>query len=356
MSRDFPSLDHPIIQAPMAGGPSTPALAAAVSNAGGLGFLAAGYKSPDDLRADIAKTRELTSAPVGVNLFLVEEAPVDRVGLAAFASAIEPEARRYKVTLGEPRFDDDALEAKLEIVYRERPPIVSFTFGCPPSEVIQRLHGLDIAVWVTVTEVEEALVAAQAGADALIVQGVEAGGHRGSFRDTDGYGEIALLPLLRLIARASGLPLIASGGIADGFAVAAVLAAGARAAQIGTAFMRCPEAATYDPHREALIQPDPTALTRAFSGRRARGIVNAFMREHSNKAPSAYPHINRLTAPLRAAVRQAGSADAINLWAGQAHALAEARPAGDLVRRWSIEACTALEEARSKLTTRSSHS
>jgi nitronate monooxygenase len=329
----------------MAGGPSTPALAAAVSNAGGLGFLAAGYRSPDCLQADIAKTRELTSAPVGVNLFLTAETPVDCTGLIAFTTAIEPEARRYEVALGEPHFDDDALDAKLEIVCNERSPITSFTFGCPSPEVIQRLHERDIAVWVTVTEVDEALLAARAGADALIVQGMEAGGHRGSFQDTDGYGEIALLPLLQLIARASELPLIASGGIADGFAVAAVLVAGARAAQIGTAFMRCPEAATSDSYRDALTRSNPTALTRAFSGRRARGIVNTFMREHSAQAPSAYPHVHHLTAPLRAAARKAGNTDAVNLWAGQAHTLAEDRPAGELVRDWSIEARAAIEQA-----------
>ncbi len=295
------------------------------------------------------RTRELTSAPVGVNLFLTAETPVDRAGLAAFATAIGPEARRYGVTLGEPHFDDDALEAKLEIVCHERPLITSFTFGCPSSEVIQRLHDRGIAVWATVTEVDEALLATHAGADALIVQGIEAGGHRGSFQDTDGYGEIALLPLLRLIARASELPLIASGGIADGFAVAAVLTAGARAAQIGTAFMRCPEAATSDPFRDVLTRSNPTALTRAFSGRRARGIVNAFMREHSTHAPSAYPHVHYLTTPLRAAAREAGDVDAINLWAGQAHALAEERPAEELVRRWSAEVRAAMEQVNSKL-------
>ena len=216
---------------------------------------------------------------------------------------------------------------------------------------MRRLHELDIAVWVTVTEVDEALLAGQAGADALIVQGLEAGGHRGCFEDTDGRGEVALLPLLRLVARNSELPLIASGGIADGAGVAAVLAAGARAAQIGTAFMRCPEAATSPPHRDALSRPAATALTRAFSGRRARGIVNAFMRDHNDHAPAAYPHVNTLTAPLRAAARRAGDADAINLWAGQAHALAEDRPAGELVRRWSDEARTALERAGRRLTT-----
>jgi nitronate monooxygenase len=350
----FPRLHYPIIQAPMAGGPSTPALAAAVSAVGGMGFLAAGYKSPEELREDIATTKELTSAPVGVNLFVLAETPVDRAGVAAYAKAIEPEAQRHKASLGEPHFDDDALNAKLEIVCRERLPIVSFTFGCPAPEVVQRLHERGIAVWLAVTEVDEALLAAQAGADALIVQGVEAGGHRGSFEDVDGRGEIALLPLMRLVAQASELPLVASGGIADGVAVAAVLAAGARAAQIGTAFMRCPEAATSDPHRDALSRPSPTALTRAFSGRRARGIVNAFMRDHGAHAPSAYPHVHHLTAPLRAAARSAGDPDAINLWAGQAYSLSEDRPAGELVRRWSAEARAAIEQAHSMLTSSSS--
>ena len=339
----------------MAGGPSTPALAAAVSAVGGLGFLAAGYKSPEELRAEIARTRELTSTPFGVNLFVLAETPVDHARLTAYAQAIQPEAHRHLVAVGEPRFDDDSLDAKLEVVCRERPPITSFTFGCPAPEVVQRLHERDIAVWVTVTEVEEALLAARAGADALIVQGVEAGGHRGSFEDADGCGEIGLLPLLRLVARASELPLIASGGIADGAAVAAVAAAGARAAQIGTAFMRCPEAATSDAHRDALSRPSTTALTRAFSGRRARGIVNAFMRDHSTHAPPAYPHVLHLTAPLRAAARKAGDADAINLWAGQAHTLAEDRPAGELVRRWSAEARAAIDLAHGRLAASGEH-
>ena len=350
MLHGFPRLRHPIVQAPMAGGPSTPTLAAAVSEAGGLGFLAAGYKRPDELQADIRRTRVLTSAPVGVNLLLMAETPVDRARLTAYARLIKPDAHRHRVALGEPHFDDDSFAAKLDVVCRERPSITSVAFGCPAPEVVERLHEREIAVWVTVTEADEALLATDAGADALIVQGVEAGGHRGSFQDADGYGEIGLLALLQLVARASELPLIASGGIADGAAVAAVIAAGARAAQIGTAFMRCPEAATSDPHRDALTRPTPTALTRAFSGRRARGIVNAFMRDHSTHAPTAYPHVLHLTAPLRAAARKAGDADALNLWAGQAHQLAQDRPAAELVRRWSAEAHAAIEHAHTRLT------
>jgi nitronate monooxygenase len=349
VSQQFPQLVHPIVQAPLAGGPSTPELAAAVSGTGGLGFLAAGYKSPDAVRADIVRTRELTAEPFGVNLFFLMESPVDSDQVLAYARRLEPEARRYGVELGEPRFEDDALEAKLELVLEEEVPIVSFTFGCPSPEVLERLHEREIAVWVTVTEVEEALAAARAGADALIVQGVEAGGHRGSFEDADGRGELALLPLLRLVAGATDFPLVASGGIADGAAVAAVLAAGAHAAQIGTGFLRCPEAATSPAHRDALTRPGRTALTRAFTGRRARGIVNRLLRDHDAHAPSAYPHVHHLTSPLRAAAREAGDAEAINLWAGQSYSLAEELPAAELVRRWVAEAEAALNEAQRRL-------
>lgn len=345
MTRDFPQLRHPIIQAPMSGGPSTPALAAAVSDAGGLGFLAAGYKAPEDLQADISAVRRLTSAGFGVNLFLLADTPVDDAAVSRYAEALSGEQARHQAALGRPRFDDDAFAAKLEIVLEEQPAIVSFTFGCPSSELVARLHERQIEVWVTITDPDEARRAADAGADALVAQGVEAGGHRGSFDDLDGRGELSLLPLLRLTAETSDLPMIASGGIADGAGVAAALAAGARAAQIGTAFMRCPEAATSQVHKDALTQPAATALTRAFTGRRARGIANRFMRDYGPLAPSAYPHVHHLTAPLRAAARKAQDPDQVNLWAGETHTLATEQPAADLVRRWSQDARTALTDA-----------
>jgi nitronate monooxygenase len=335
---EFPRLVHPIVQAPMAAGPSTPELAAAVSNAGALGFVAGGYMSVDSLRADLERTRALTRAPFGVNLFLLSEPAVD-------TAAIERYARRLGVDPSAAHFDDDAFDAKLELVVGVPPVVVSTTFGCPSRVVVERIHASGAAVWATVTEVDEAEESAAAGVDALVVQGVEAGGHRGSFADENGRGEIGLLALLRLVARAVDLPLVATGGIADGRGVAAVLAAGARAAQIGTAFMRTPEAETPEAHRSALVRPAPTRLTRAFTGRRARGIVTDFMRDHDAEAPSAYPHVAFLTAAARAA----GATDAASLWAGQAHALAEEAPAGDLVRRWSAEARTALEEAQTRL-------
>ena len=338
MPREFPELTHPIVQAPMSGGPSTPALAAAVANAGGLGFVAAGYRTAPQLRADIEAARVLSDGPVGVNLFLVSEADVDEAALGAYARELEPVAARYGVELGPPRFDDDGLEAKLEVVRELRVPIVSFTFGCPTPQLVRALQRAGVAVWVTVTEADEAAAAALVGVDALVCQGVEAGGHRGTFADVDGRGEVGLLALLRLARAITEVPLVASGGIADGAGLAAVLAAGACAAQIGTAFMLCPEAGTSEPHRRALTRSGTTALTRAFSGRRARGIVNDFMREHGASAPSAYPQIHHLTSPLRAAARAAGDPEAINLWAGQAYALAQDRPAAELVEQWSTEA------------------
>ena len=163
----------------------------------------------------------------------------------------------------------------------------------------------------------EAKVATAAGVDALVVQGSEAGGHQASFDDTDA-APVGLLALLQLVRNATDLPLVAAGGIANGEAVAGVIAAGAAAAQIGSALMLTPEAGTSPPHRAAFNADAPTALTRAFSGRRARGIVNRFMRDHDAAAPKAYPHVHYLTVPLRAAARAAGDADGINLWAGQA--------------------------------------
>lgn len=332
----------------MAGGPSTPALAAAVSSAGGLGFLAGAYRPVEKLREDVAAVRRLTERPFGLNLFWIEETPVDEAALAAFAELLAPEAARLGVAPGEPRFENDALEAKLELAVAERVPVVSFTFACPSREAVERLHGAGSAVWAMVTEVEEARAAAAAGVDALVVQGVEAGGHRGSFADEDGVGETGLLALLRLVARAVDLPLVAAGGIGDGAGVAAVLAAGARAAQIGTAFLRCPEAGTSAPHREALARPGRTALTRAFSGRRARAIENGWTRRHAG-APSAYPQLQHVTGPLRAAARAAADAEATALWAGQAFPLAEELPAGELVRRLGADARAALEDARRRL-------
>jgi nitronate monooxygenase len=249
------------------------------------------------------------------------------------------------VELGEAVHDDDGWDEKLELLADERVPVVSVTFGCPSGPAVEALHDAGCALWVTVTTPAEAAAAQAAGADVLVVQGVEAGGHRGSF-DEAAPGDVGLLALLQLVHSATELPLVATGGIATGRGVAAVLAAGAAAAQLGTAFMLTPEAGTSRAYRDALSGAGPTALTRAFTGRSARGIENRFMREHEADAPPGYPEVHHLTAPVRAAARERGDAEGFHLWAGQAHPLATARPAGELVRRLADEAREALRSAQ----------
>lgn len=331
-------IHYPIIQAPMAGGAATPELAAAVCNAGGLGFLAGGYKTAEAMRQEIDNLRTLTQAPFGVNLFVPgREEKKEKEELLRYQQRIAPEARRLGVSLGEPRTDDDDWVNKLNVVLEEKVPVVSFTFGCPSPDLISRLKRAGAEVIVTVTTPQEALEASQAGADALCVQGSEAGGHRASFRNEprEEEEELGLLILLQRIRSAVNLPLIAAGGIMHGRDILAVMAAGARAAQLGTAFLRCPESGAHPLHKAALVDPrfQITAITRAFSGRRARGLANRFLRDYGHEAPAAYPQVHHLTSPLRKAAAKAGDVDCMALWAGQGHAMAQEIPAAELVQQ-----------------------
>jgi nitronate monooxygenase len=291
----------------------------------------------------VAEARGATDAPFGANLFVPGSPDVDEAAVRAYVEELGPEA-------GEPRFDDDGWEAKLALLREEPVGVVSFTFGCPSPSVVASLQEKGSEVWVTVTSVAEARRARDAGADALVLQGVEAGGHRGTFDDPPSGGEgLSSVALLRLVASSEiDLPLVPTGGITDAPAVAAMLAAGAAAVQLGSAFMLCPEAGTNPAHRAALAHEAPTALTRAFSGRLARGIENAFMRDHDAHAPRAYPHVHHATSPIRAAAREREDPDGFNLWAGQAHSLARELPAAQLVRELSEGAYSALEEAAAR--------
>jgi nitronate monooxygenase len=334
-------LGTPIVLAPLAGGPSTPELAAAVSAAGGLGFLAAGYRTAPQLAEALDRLATLTTRPYGVNLF-VPGAPSGPQRWAGYVSLLAEEARRYGVDLGQPRFDDDGWADKLTLVQDRRVPVVSFTFGCPDEPVVRRLQASGSEVWVTVTTPAEAAQARAAGADVLVAQGVEAGGHRGSFTDTEDPDDYTVLALVQLLTSAGTTPVVAAGGIGTGAGVAAVLCAGARAAQVGTAFLACPEAGTAPVHRDALATPTSTALTRAFTGRLARGIRNRFMAGYGGRAPIAYPELHHVTSPLRAAGRASGDPDVVNLWAGQVHPLVRPLPAADLVRTLTAEARAAI--------------
>ncbi len=328
----------PIVQAPMAGGPSTPALTAAVSNAGGYGFVAAGYLSVDALHDAIAKTRTLTAAGFGVNLF-VPSTPGDPNEVAAYATTLQPEAEGLGVALGEARWEDDAYELKLEVVASTHVHLVSFTFGCPTAEIVDRLHRADIRVGVTVTSVFEARLAAEVGTDVLIVQGTEAGGHQGGFADLSA-NRTPLLSLLAEICETTDVPAIGSGGIMNGSGVAAVLGAGAIAVQLGTAFLCTPEAGTSVPYRQALLEAlyPETVLTRAYSGRFARGLANRFALEHGGRAPQAYPEVHHLTRPLRVAAISAGDTNVPNLWAGTGWRQLSSAPAATIVRRIAADA------------------
>ncbi|GAB1515379.1 nitronate monooxygenase [Actinophytocola sp. KF-1] len=334
-------LDHPIVQAPMAGGGSTPELVAAVSNAGGLGFLAAGYLTADAVRAQITRTRELTDQPFGLNVFVPERTTVDDGAVAAYAAELAGEADRYGVALGDPAGGDDDWDAKLALLAEAHVPVVSFTFGCPAADVIAQVKRHGSEVFVTVTSADEAREAVAAGADGLVVQGQEAGAHRGSFTNA-GIDHTGLIPLLRKVAAVADVPLVATGGLATGADVAAVLVAGASAAQLGTMFLPCPESGANPLHLAALAAGDtPTAVTRAFTGRPARGLVNRFLSEHSATAPAAYPHVHQLTRDLR----KAGDPQAMSLWAGQSYEFARPVPAADLVRELAGGARSALAVA-----------
>jgi nitronate monooxygenase len=327
-------LRGPVIQAPMGGGPSRPELAAAVSNAGGLGFLAAGYKTADAMTAEIAATRLLTDEPFGVNVFVPSPPAADTGALADYLGELARAAAALSVELGNASWNDDEWDAKLAALLADPVPVVSFAFGAPTREQVAELQRLGSRVIVTVTAPSDIEIALTRGVDALCVQGVEAGAHRGGFTDDEHVDSYGLLALLGIARSMTDLPLIAAGAVMDGRDLAAVVAAGATAAQLGTAFLRSDESDAHPLHKDALVSPEftTTALTRAFSGRRARGLVNRFMTDHPS-APRAYPEINGATRPLRADAARRGDPHGMSLWAGQGHRRAEARPAAEIVER-----------------------
>jgi nitronate monooxygenase len=318
MAFDFRDLSVPILVAPMAGGPSTPALAAAGTNAGGLGFVAAGYLTPEVFVERFAAARGLTSGPIGANLFVPQPSAGTPRDIELYAKTLAPEAERYGAQLGEPRWDDDHWAAKIEVLLDVRPEVASFTFGAPSSEECRRLREAGIAVVGSVTTVPEAQTALTRGVDALAVQGPEAGGHRGTFDPAAHPATQPLDELLAEVKEAADVPVVAAGGLMTADDVGRVLAAGAVAAQLGTAFLLSDEAGSSPVHRAALKDPQftETAVTKAFSGRYARGLRNRFIDEHESEAPFGYPEVHWLTSPLRQAAVRAGDPHAVNVWAG----------------------------------------
>ncbi|MEX3999659.1 NAD(P)H-dependent flavin oxidoreductase [Paraburkholderia sp. EG285A] len=334
-SRRF-GLRLPLAQGPMAGGPTTPALVAAVSNAGGLGFLAGAALAPEKIASEVAAIRALTDKPFGVNLFVLDPAHPDEATVRRALEAIDPVAAQFGLPPGEAlaRYAPD-FRAQLDMVIELRVPVVSFTFGLLPKADVARLQAAGSYVMGTATHVAEALAWRDAGADAIVAQGAEAGGHRGTFIGEAPHalvGTMALVPQLVDAVEAAGLPVLAAGGIMDGRGIVAALALGAQGAQMGTAFLGCAESAIPADWKARLRASTDTAtsVTRAITGRHARGIRNPLMEqlEARPETVAPYPVQNALTQPLRQRAARENDGDYLSLWSGQGAPLSRTREAG----------------------------
>jgi NAD(P)H-dependent flavin oxidoreductase YrpB (nitropropane dioxygenase family) len=324
----------PVLAAPMAGGPTTPALVAAAARSGGMGFLAAGYKTAEQLEKQVTEVR--AAAPVfGVNLFAPNPVPVDPAEYRRYAETLRPLAERYKVTLPpEPVEDDDQWEQKLDLLRHDPVPVVSFTFGIPPRQVIADLQSLGSVVAQTVTNAAEARAAADAGVDMLAVQGWAAGAHSATLTPSRFPEPVPTATLVAMITDAVRLPVIAAGGLATPAQVAEVISAGADAVMVGTALLRTAESGASAVHQAAVADRsrNETVLTRSFSGRPARGIRNRFIDEYDAIAPSGYPALHHLTSPIRKAAAAAGDPESVHLWAGTGYRETVAGQAADVLR------------------------
>lgn len=330
-------LEVPIIQAPMASA-STPALAAAVTNAGGLGSLGCAFHDASQIADDCRALRAATNGAYNLNFFVHKEPAQDEKRAETTRRALQ--AYYDEFALGEvpaavpsrPSFD----QAQLDAVIAAAPPIVSFHYGIPGPDVIQTVKNLGAKILSTATTVHEAKILEDGGCDAVIAQGFEAGGHRGTFASPPEAGNVGTLSLVPQVVDAIAVPVIAAGGIADGRGIAAALALGASGVQMGTAFVTCPESAAHAVYRDALMnaRDDETRLTSAFSGRSARALENRYLNEMAGREDNFpdFPILNTLTGPLRKASAAAGKGDFMSLWSGQSAALSKALPAAELLK------------------------
>jgi len=342
-------LTHPIIQAPMAGGATTVDMVAEASKAGALGSLGGAYMTPEQIEAAAEGVRARTDRPFAINLF----ASVPPEPMQGDASRMLALMARYHEQLGLPAPETpgpqaDPLPGQLEAVLRIRPAVLSFTFGRLPAEALARCRELGILTVGTATTVREAQALEQDGVDAIVAQGAEAGGHRGTFLDTFEASMIGTMALVPQVADAVSVPVIASGGIMDGRGIAAALALGADFAQMGTAFLTTEESGISDAYKAvvAASRAEQSRITRGFSGRPARGIANAFMRDVDAIGGDVlpYPLQNALTRPMRTAGGKSGNINVLSLWAGQGAPLARRESTAELIQRLARE--TAAAQAR----------
>ncbi|MEH7356103.1 nitronate monooxygenase [Neobacillus drentensis] len=340
------NINYPIIQAPMAGGPTTSELVAAVSNAGGLGMIGAGYMSPDQLRNQIYELRKLSDKPFGVNLFVPTSYTADARKLHTANALLQPIREELQIeeepTL--PTFEQDikTFQEQLNIIMEEKIPICSFTFGIPSPQFVTKLKELSIVLIGTATTVKEAVLIENAGMDAVVVQGAEAGGHRGTFHGKDSESLIGLMSLIPQVADVINLPLIAAGGIMDGRGIMAAKCLGAIGVQMGTAFLVCKESGANNLHKETIIKAteEQVVLTKAFSGKMARGLHNSFielMKNYEEVLPD-YPLQNELTKAIRKTSAAKGTTGHMSLWSGQSPRLAKKLTVRDLMNKIIFEA------------------
>jgi nitronate monooxygenase len=329
-------VDLPVLAAPMGGGPGTPALVGAAAGAGGLGFLAGGYKSVEALAGEIREIRA-NAGMFGVNLFAPNPVPVDPAAYAAYARAIRADGEAYGLdtTTVPVTEDDDRWAEKVDLLLADPVPVVSFTFGLPEREVIARLERAGSLTMQTVTSAAEARTATEAGVRALAVQCSRAGGHSGTLTPKRPPEDLALADLVESVRAASPLPVVAAGGIGTGEDVRRALAAGADAVAVGTVLIRCQESGATATHRDALADParTRTVVTRCFTGRPARALSNDFVTRYDALAPSGYPALHHLTSPMRKAAAAAGDAERVHLWAGTGFRHATAEPARVILAR-----------------------
>ena len=331
---------QPIIGGPMAG-VGTPALTAAVSEAGGLGAFGGGMLEPDALQAAIDQVRALTSKPFCINLFITPQPAVDAEQVTRMIGRLA----RYRTELGLPRAKIPSVFApsfdeQFEVVLSARVPVFSFTFGALDRKHVDLLHAQGAKVIGTATCVREAKQLAALGCDAIVASGIEAGGHRATFALPFEQSQVGLFALLPQVAAAVDVPVIAAGGVMTAEQVAAALLLGASGVQLGSALLRTPESGASGAYKQALvgIEDIGTRQTRAFSGRPARGVVNRLMAEiEAGGDIPPYPVQNRLTAEIRAAANAQGKSEYLSLWAGQAAGLAREAPAAQVVRDLALE-------------------
>lgn len=332
-----------IIVAPMAGGVSTPALVVAAAEVGALGFVPAGYLTAAALDQNLAEVEARTDRPYAVNLFLPSPPVTDLAPTLAYAASLAPVAEAMGVELGRPVWDDDALAEKLEVLTRHRPAAVSFTFGLPPVGLVESLQARGVVVACSVSTRAEAVAAQARGVNAVIAQGSEAGAHRSVIDDDPAVpagGELVdRRELLRQVRAATTLQVVTAGGITNGAEIAEAERLGAVGAALGTLFLCTPEAGTSATHRRALLDRryHDTVITRAFTGRPARGLRNAFAERFGAAAPAAYPNVHHLTRPLRTAAARGGDPEMLHLWAGTGWASATEEPVAAIIARLEDE-------------------